>query len=85
MNSCGILQKSREEAEKIKLEKMSEKIIKLIYFHFMARAELSRLILAHAGVKYEDVRIDMDDWPNHKPSKCLGGSKIWNRKKIEIS
>ena len=48
---------------------MSEKKIKLIYFNFMARAELSRLILAQAGVNYEDVRIEMDDWPNHKPSK----------------
>ena len=61
---------------------MSSNKIKLVYFHFMARAELSRLILAQAEVNYEDVRIEMDDWPNHKPSKF--GSKIrnWNKKLI---
>ena len=48
---------------------MSDKKIKLSYFNFKARAELSRLILAQAGVDYEDFRIEMADWPNHKASK----------------
>lgn len=37
---------------------------KLHYFNGRGRAEISRLILAAAGVNYEDVRIE--DWPNAK-------------------
>jgi hypothetical protein len=55
--------------EKSSLKKMADKKIKLSYFNFKARAELSRLILAQAGVDYEDFRIEMEDWPNHKASK----------------
>ena len=47
---------------------MSPKI-KLIYFNTEGRAELTRLILAQAGVEFEDVRIKRDDWPAMKPSK----------------
>lgn len=42
--------------------------IKLIYFNSKGRAELSRLILAQAGVKYEDKRIDKEEWAKMKPS-----------------
>ena len=42
---------------------------KLTYFNVTARAEPIRLILAAAGVKYEDVRIKREDWPKMKPSK----------------
>lgn len=40
---------------------------KLYYFNGRGRAEISRLILAAAGVKYEDVRIS--DWPKNKSGK----------------
>jgi len=42
---------------------------KLTYFSGRGRAELSRLIFAQAGVQYEDVRIEGDQWPQLKPSK----------------
>lgn len=44
--------------------------MKLIYFKKwgMGLAELSRLILAHAGADYEDCRIEMEEWPDLKPS-----------------
>ena len=42
---------------------------KLIYFNYMARAELSRFILAQAGVDYTDERITAEEWPKLKESK----------------
>jgi glutathione S-transferase len=42
---------------------------KLYYFNAMGRAEISRLLFAAAGVKYEDVRVEGPDWPKKKPSK----------------
>ena len=32
-------------------------------------AEVSRMILAHAGISYEDYRVPQEDWPAMKPSK----------------
>ena len=43
--------------------------IKLTYFNLRGRAEPSRLILAQAGIEYEDNRIEQADWPKLKPSK----------------
>ncbi|CAF0796427.1 unnamed protein product [Brachionus calyciflorus] len=43
---------------------------KLYYFNGRGRAEISRLILAAAGVKYEDLRIS--DWPKTKSDAPLG-------------
>ena len=46
---------------------------KLIYFDARARAELSRFIFAHAGVKYEDKRISYQtEWPEYKPNTPFG-------------
>ena len=39
---------------------------KLTYFDARGRAELTRLVFAAAGQSYEDVRIQMQDWPAHK-------------------
>ena len=44
--------------------------IKLVYFNAEGRAELTRMILAQAGVEFEDVRVKREDWPAMKPSKC---------------
>ena len=43
--------------------------IKLTYFDVRARAELSRIILAQAGVEYEDCRIKGEEWQKMKPGK----------------
>ena len=40
--------------------------IKLTYFNAKGRAETIRLILAQAGVEYEDYRIARDQWPTVK-------------------
>ena len=45
------------------------KNIKFTYFDAKGRGELSRLILAHGKVKYEDRRVSMEEWPALKPSK----------------
>ena len=41
--------------------------IKLTYFNLRGRAEVSRLMLAHKGVEYEDNRITGDQWKALKP------------------
>jgi len=41
---------------------------KLIYFNGKGRAETIRLVLAAAGVNYEDKRIEKEEWPALKPS-----------------
>ena len=45
--------------------------IKLTYFNLRGRAEPSRLILAQAGVQYEDHRIQREEWPALKESKSI--------------
>jgi len=45
---------------------------KLIYFDGRGRGEISRLILATAGQKFEDVRYQQDEWPSHKSEMPLG-------------
>ena len=42
---------------------------KLIYFNLRARGELIRLILKHQNVPFEDFRIELKDWPNHKAGR----------------
>ena len=41
---------------------------KLTYFNSKGRAELTRLILAQAGVEYDDNRITTEEWQKMKPS-----------------
>jgi glutathione S-transferase len=45
---------------------------KLTYFNGRGRAEVSRLIFAAAGQKYEDARFEREQWPNLKPQTPLG-------------
>jgi len=51
---------------------MSPKQYKLTYFNGRGLAETTRLILAQAGVDYEDVRIEKDKWPELKPTMPFG-------------
>ena len=46
---------------------LSQKNKHLKNIHYLG-AELSRLILAQAGVSYEDYRLPREDWPSMKPS-----------------
>ena len=49
---------------------------KLIYFNTRGRAEIVRLILAQAGVQYEDKRITKEEWGELKPNTPNGAVPI---------
>ncbi|XP_059143205.1 glutathione S-transferase 1-like [Physella acuta] len=51
---------------------MTLKNIKLYYFDAQGRAELTRIILAAAGVKYEDIRYTFQTWPAEKSKMPFG-------------
>jgi len=46
--------------------------IKLTYFNARGRAEPARLILAQAGIEYEDIRIEREEWAALKPKIPMG-------------
>ena len=51
---------------------------KVTYFNIQGLAEPIRFILSHAGVEFEDVRIDKEkDWPQLKPSEYLITSYVY--------
>jgi glutathione S-transferase len=43
--------------------------MKLTYFNGRGRAEVSRLVLAQAGVEYEDKRLELSEWGDVKLCK----------------
>lgn len=45
---------------------------KLVYFNGKGRAEVARLMFAHAGVEYEDYRMERDEWPTLKKESPTG-------------
>ncbi|CAF3019680.1 unnamed protein product [Rotaria socialis] len=51
---------------------MATSTYKLFYLNIRARAEVSRLIFAAAGQKFEDVRIERNDWLSNKNKMPLG-------------
>ncbi|XP_012944480.1 glutathione S-transferase 1 [Aplysia californica] len=53
---------------------MANANLKISYFNAKGRAELSRLVLAAAGKKYEDFRFKGDEWPQHKAKTPFGQS-----------
>lgn len=46
--------------------------LKLTYFNLRGRAELARLIMAEAGVEYEDCRVAGEQWQQIKPGTPFG-------------
>lgn len=51
---------------------------KLTYFNFKGRGELMRLIFAAACQQFTDERIEMQDWPDIKPSAHIPSSRYWH-------
>ena len=49
---------------------------KLTYFNLRGRAETIRMLFAAADVKFEDVRITFEEWPELKPSKSMLSSRL---------
>lgn len=45
---------------------------KLYYFNGRGRGEVSRLIFAVAGQKFQDIRYEASEWPSHKSEMPLG-------------
>ena len=58
---------------------------KLYYFNGRGLAETSRLIFAAAGEKYEDIRIERDDWPKHKPDMPLGQMPVLEYNGVKLT
>ena len=50
--------------------------IKFTYFNGRGLGEISRLILAQAGVEFEDQRLTPDEWKKLKSSKCTVGKNL---------
>jgi glutathione S-transferase len=45
---------------------------RLYYFNVRGRAEVSRLIFAAVGQKFEDIRYSQNEWPLHKAETPIG-------------
>ena len=45
---------------------------KLTYFDLAGRAEITRLLFAAGNIEYEDCRISLEQWPEHKNKTPLG-------------
>ena len=50
--------------------------IKLTYFPSRGRAEISRLILTHAGVKFDDIRLTGEEFAQVKPLLPYGSMPV---------
>lgn len=48
---------------------------KVVYFNARGRAELTRLMLAHVGQEFEDVRYESEEWAKKK--ECKFSEVFW--------
>merc|ERR1711994_134350 len=62
--------------ESLKVKTSSSEELRLTYFPARGRAEISRLILAHAGVKFDDIRLTGEDFAKVKPLLPYGSMPI---------
>ena len=67
----------KEESEMASEEKLPFCGVRLTYFDGAGRAELSRLILAAAGIEFEDRRIDSQDWKELKQGSFVRWRVFW--------
>merc|ERR1712013_121226 len=68
------LRKRLGESLKVKTGNCEE--IRLTYFPARGRAEISRLILKHAGVKFDDIRLTGEDFAKVKPILPYGSMPV---------
>ena len=57
------------DAQKTPAAELQCRQYKLTYFDVRGRAETIRMMLTMSGQKFNDVRIQLHDWPQHKPSE----------------
>merc|ERR1712179_777217 len=68
------LRKRLGESLKVKTSNCED--LRLTYFPARGRAEISRLILAHAGLKFDDIRLSGEDFGKVKPLLPYGSMPI---------
>merc|ERR1712049_37386 len=78
------LRSEPEAVQPLKSVKMPNKI-KLTYFNGRGRAEVSRLMLAHKGVEYEDCRLTGEQWGELKPKTPFGGLPLLQYNGLELA
>merc|ERR1712083_923209 len=62
--------------ESLKVKTSNSEELRLTYFPARGRAEISRLILAHAGVKFDDIRLTGEEFVKVKPILPYGSMPI---------
>merc|ERR1712158_144447 len=62
--------------ESLKVKTSNSEEVRLTYFPARGRAEISRLIFAHAGVKFDDIRLTGEDFAKVKPILPYGSMPI---------
>merc|ERR1712032_821190 len=62
--------------ESLKVKTSNSEELRLTYFPARGRAEITRLILAHAGVKFDDIRLTGEDFAKVKPILPYGSMPI---------
>merc|ERR1711936_957440 len=66
--------------ESLKVKTSNSEELRLTYFPARGRAEISRLILAHAGVKFDDIRLSGEEFGKVKPLLPYGSMPILENK-----